>query len=153
MPLSDEVLEAFAFFDNDDNQYLEFPVFEKMVQSLGETPTKNKLTTIFNEVCEDGKADKAKIEQMWPAIVAERKTKHQVEVAFKVFDNRGEGYITDEQFATMLKTVGETLSAEEYQAAFEKAKELSPPDCIDMGDPEAKKPAIQWKPFLDWMMP
>merc|ERR1711918_114571 len=102
MGLSAEVLEAFQFFDKDDNKYLEWAVFEKMVQSLGETPTKGKLKEIWDANCPDGKADEAKVEAMWPAIQKEK-----------------------------------------------KEKELSPPDCKDTDG----KPAIDWKKFLDWMMP
>merc|ERR1711998_747263 len=131
MGLSAEVLEVFQFFDKDDAKYLEWAVFEKMVQSLGETPTKGKLKEIWEANCPEGKADKAKIEAMWPAIQAEKKERAEVETAFRVFDNRGAGFINDEQFATMLKGVGETLSPEEYDAALKKAKAESGPDCKD----------------------
>merc|ERR1712100_202417 len=128
MPLSDEVQEAFAFFDEQDQKYLEWAVFERMVQSLGQTPTRTFLKELFDKTCPDGKA---------------------VETAFKVFDNRGNGFINDEQFQTMLKGVGDNLSPDEYDAALKKAKELSGPNCEDTDG----KPAINWRAFLDWMMP
>merc|ERR1711998_295578 len=88
MGLKDEVEEAFAFFDKDDAGQLEWPIFEKMVQSLGETPTRNDLHLIWDEACPEGKADRAPVEVMWPKIEAKRKSKDQVRDAFRVFDNR-----------------------------------------------------------------
>ena len=88
------------------------------------------------------------IAKMWPAIEAELKERPKVETAFRVFDNRGNGNITIEQFQTMLKGVGDALSPEEYESALKKARELSGEGCEEDG-----KECIKWELFLDWMMP
>ena len=88
------------------------------------------------------------IANMWSNIEAEQKPRAKVETAFRVFDNRGNGNITIEQFQTMLKGVGDALTPEEYESALAKARELSGDGCEEDG-----KECIKWELFLDWMMP
>merc|ERR1712070_725460 len=86
---------------------LDWDTFEKMVQSLGQTPTRNDLKdNIWNkqESCKSsGFCDRAAVEAMWGPITERKKSKQDVLNAFRVFDNRGNGFITDDQFNTMLR--------------------------------------------------
>eukprot|EP00658_Telonema_sp_P-2_P068269 TRINITY_DN5720_c0_g1_i1.p1 TRINITY_DN5720_c0_g1~~TRINITY_DN5720_c0_g1_i1.p1 ORF type:complete len:164 (+),score=51.50 TRINITY_DN5720_c0_g1_i1:246-737(+) len=156
MGLNPQVEEAFQFFDKDNAGYLDLKTFTKMVQSLGQTPTKADMDEIFKAHCPDDKATPETIEAMWPKIEETKKSVDQVETAFKVFDNRGHGWITEDQFKTMMSTVGDGLSPQEYQLALQQARKQSEgiecPDREPMTDVDGKK-AIYYKAFLKWMMP
>merc|ERR1712205_11602 len=73
----------------------------------------------------DGQANRDAVDKMWPAVTACKKTAEEIEVAFKVFDNRGEGWITIDNFSTMMKCVSEQLTETEYQLALKQAKDCS----------------------------
>jgi len=146
MPLSpEEITEAFTFFDTEGNGVLEEEQFTKMVQSLGQTPTKEKLKELYGTHAKEGKIDKAACDAMMPEIEAEKKTKAQVLDAFKVFDNRGDGCITVDNFKQMLGQVGEPLSPPEVQEAVAKALEKAPKDSDG-------KEAIEYGVYVEWMM-
>eukprot|EP00656_Telonema_subtile_P048462 TRINITY_DN577_c0_g1_i1.p1 TRINITY_DN577_c0_g1~~TRINITY_DN577_c0_g1_i1.p1 ORF type:complete len:181 (+),score=70.46 TRINITY_DN577_c0_g1_i1:182-724(+) len=155
MGLKPEVQEAFDFFDKDATGKLDKATFTKMVQSLGQTPTKADIDEIWKK-CPEDVATVAEVEAMWPDIESKKKTVDQVETAFKVFDNRGHGWITEDQFKTMMASVGEGLSPQEYNIALEQARKCSEGIDTDgrdaMTDVDGKK-AIYYRAFLKWMMP
>ena len=86
---------------------------------------------------------------MWPAIEAEAKPRAKVETAFRVFDNRGNGQMTIEQFQLMLKGVGEPLPLHEYEAALHQARSLT----SEAMNEEEGKECIDWEAYLNWLMP
>merc|ERR1712188_238378 len=94
--------------------------------------------------------DSDAVDKMWNDVKATKKTTEEVETAFKVFDNRGGGYITNDSFSTMMKSVGEGLTEQEFQIAFEQAKKCSAGHGLEDVD---GRPAVYYPAFLKWMMP
>merc|ERR1711934_86362 len=140
------VKEAFMFFDQEGKESLDHATFVKMVQSLGQTPTQARLKELLEQYApDDAPVDMAAVEKMMPEIAKEKKSKEDVINAFKVFDNRGNGCISVENFRQMMGSVGEKLTAPEVNEAVTKALEIAKgeEDGID---------AIDYHAYVDWMM-
>merc|ERR1712216_213584 len=141
-----QVTEAFQFFDADGDEMLTEDQFIKMVQSLGQTPTQAKLKELLDSNKNaEGLVDRPACDKMMPEIQAQKKSRTDVIEAFKVFDNRGDGMITVENFKQMMGSVGEKLTATEVQEAVAKATEVAP------GESDGQA-AIEYEKYVEWMM-
>merc|ERR1711907_509393 len=145
MPDAAAVQEAFQFFDKDGDELLTKEEFTKMVQSLGQTPTKAKLSELLDQYAPNGTVNKDACDKMMPEIAKEKKSKQDVIDAFKVFDNRSDGHITVDNFRQMMGNVGEKLTAPEVQEAVAKALEVA------RGQTDGQE-AIDYVAYVDWMM-
>merc|ERR1711865_1252109 len=147
-PDAGAVTEAFQFFDQDNDEKLSRQDFEKMVQSLGQTPTQAALKKLLDEnVDGDELVTKAACDAMMPAIVLEKKDKDAVMNAFAVFDNRSDGNITVVSFRSMMGGVGEKLKPAEVNAAIEQLRTL---DMI-VDNPEYQEETIAYAAYVNWM--
>jgi len=136
--------EAFRFFDQGEKGHLTHDEFIKMVQSLGETPTQEKLKELLGNLGKD-QVERADCDKMLPDIREQRKSKKDVIDAFKVFDNRSDGHITVDNYRTMMGSLGEKLPMSEVQLAIDKALEVAP------GETDGQT-AIVYETYVDWMM-
>merc|ERR1712010_60171 len=138
------IKEAFLFFDKDNDGVLNKEEFTKMVQSLGQTPTRAKLEELMSSMAPDGNVTEDVCTKMMPEIEKEKKTKKDVLDAFKVFDNRSDGKITTDNFRQMMGNVGEKLTATEVGEAVTKAMEVAGCKTDEGGD------AINYAQYVDW---
>merc|ERR1712072_525360 len=139
------VKEAFLFFDKEGKEFLTSEEFIKMVQSLGQTPTKAQLTKLLEEHAPNNEVKMDAVEKMMPEIAKTKKTRKEVLDAFRVFDNRSDDHITVDNFRQMMGQVGEKLDAKEVDEAVAKALEVA------AGETE-NVPAIKYPDYVDWMM-
>merc|ERR1712072_1195343 len=62
------VKEAFLFFDKEGKEFLNHEEFIKMVQSLGQTPTKAQLKVLLEERAPNNEVKMDAVEKMMPEI-------------------------------------------------------------------------------------
>eukprot|EP00116_Pleurobrachia_bachei_P010681 sb/3470943/ len=86
-------------------------------RSLGQNPTETEVTDIINRV--DANKNGVLEFREFVAMMASRITKESMEselrAAFKVFDRDGDGYISAEEFRTLMTSSGDRLTMDEVR--------------------------------------
>jgi len=119
-----EFKEAFAIFDKDGDGTVTSSEIKEVMKSLGQNPTDKELKEMIEEVDEDGNGTiefDEFIVMMAKSMKETERNTADVEAAFKVFDQDGDGFISPEELKSVMLTLGETLSQDEIEEMIREA--------------------------------
>uniref|UniRef100_A0A4W3JMZ5 Troponin C, skeletal muscle n=2 Tax=Callorhinchus milii TaxID=7868 RepID=A0A4W3JMZ5_CALMI len=120
--LSEEMIAefkaAFDMFDADGGGDISTKELGTVMKILGQTPTREELDAIIEEVDEDGSGTidfEEFLVMMVRQLKEEAKGKSEEELAecFRVFDTNADGYIDRDELKEILMTAGEPITDEE----------------------------------------
>merc|ERR1712042_339300 len=120
--LSEEMLNefqaAFNMFDTDGGGDISTAELGIVMKMLGQTPSKEELDEIIEEVDEDGSGsiDFEEFLVMMVRLLKEDqagKSEEELAECFRVFDKNGDGMIDRDEFALIIRSTGEAISEEE----------------------------------------
>ncbi|KAG9473758.1 troponin C, skeletal muscle isoform X1 [Eleutherodactylus coqui] len=122
--LSEEMIAefkaAFDMFDTDGGGDISTKELGTVMRMLGQTPTKEELDAIIEEVDEDGSGT-IDFEEFLVMMVrqmkedAQGKSEEELAECFRIFDKNADGYIDGEELAEILRSSGESITDEEIE--------------------------------------
>uniref|UniRef100_A0A8C5WM36 Troponin C, skeletal muscle n=1 Tax=Leptobrachium leishanense TaxID=445787 RepID=A0A8C5WM36_9ANUR len=122
--LSEEMIAefkaAFDMFDTDGGGDISTKELGTVMRMLGQTPTKEELDAIIEEVDEDGSGT-IDFEEFLVMMVrqmkedAQGKSEEELAECFRIFDKNADGYIDSEELAEILRSSGESITDEEIE--------------------------------------
>ncbi|XP_032829216.1 troponin C, skeletal muscle-like isoform X1 [Petromyzon marinus] len=110
-----EFKAAFDMFDADGGGDISTSELGKVMKLLGQTPTKEELDAIIEEVDEDGSGT-IDFEEFLVMMVRQMKeesagqTEEQLAEAFRILDRNSDGYIDRDELKDILMSTGENVS-------------------------------------------
>ncbi|XP_021094661.1 troponin C, skeletal muscle isoform X3 [Heterocephalus glaber] len=123
--LSEEMIAefkaAFDMFDADGGGDISVKELGTVMRMLGQTPTKEELDAIIEEVDEDGSGT-IDFEEFLVMMVrqmkedAKGKSEEELAECFRVFDRNADGYIDAEELAEIFRASGEHVTDEEIES-------------------------------------
>jgi len=113
-----EFKAAFDIFDTDGGGDISTAELGTVMRMLGQTPSKEELDEIIEEVDEDGSGsiDFEEFLVMMVRLLKEDqagKSEEELAECFRVFDKNGDGMIDRDEFAEILRSTGESITDEE----------------------------------------
>ncbi|XP_068119360.1 troponin C, skeletal muscle isoform X2 [Hyperolius riggenbachi] len=122
--LSEEMIAefkaAFDMFDTDGGGDISTKELGTVMRMLGQTPDKEELDAIIEEVDEDGSGT-IDFEEFLVMMVrqmkedAQGKSEEELAECFRIFDKNADGYIDGEELAEILRSSGESIADEEIE--------------------------------------
>ncbi|CAJ0966121.1 unnamed protein product [Ranitomeya imitator] len=122
--LSEEMIAefkaAFDMFDTDGGGDISTKELGTVMRMLGQTPTKEELDAIIEEVDEDGSGT-IDFEEFLVMMVrqmkedAQGKSEEELAECFRIFDKNADGYIDSEELGEILRSSGESITDEEIE--------------------------------------
>uniref|UniRef100_A0A8C5R918 Troponin C, skeletal muscle n=1 Tax=Leptobrachium leishanense TaxID=445787 RepID=A0A8C5R918_9ANUR len=115
-----EFKAAFDMFDTDGGGDISTKELGTVMRMLGQTPTKEELDAIIEEVDEDGSGT-IDFEEFLVMMVrqmkedAQGKSEEELAECFRIFDKNADGYIDSEELAEILRSSGESITDEEIE--------------------------------------
>ena len=125
--ISDELVhqfkDTFNLFDKDNDGFISVEELEDVMKSLGQSPTKDELKDMVNDVDTDGdgRIDFPEFLTMMSRKVHELDLNKEMEEAFKVFDKDGDGFITPAELKSVLHSLGDKLTNNEITMMMKEA--------------------------------
>jgi len=118
-----ELKEAFSLFDTDHDGKISARELEVVLRSLGQTPSKNEVQDMINEMDIDhnGTIEFNEFLIMMSRNMQETQTTEELEEAFKLFDQDGNGLISPQELKNALKLLGEDLPDDEIHSMIKEA--------------------------------
>uniref|UniRef100_F7HGA7 Troponin C, skeletal muscle n=1 Tax=Macaca mulatta TaxID=9544 RepID=F7HGA7_MACMU len=123
--LSEEMIAefkaAFDMFDADGGGDISVKELGTVMRMLGQTPTKEELDAIIEEVDEDGSGT-IDFEEFLVMMVrqmkedAKGKSEEELAECFRIFDRNADGYIDPEELAEIFRASGEHVTDEEIES-------------------------------------
>uniref|UniRef100_F6W0D2 Troponin C, skeletal muscle n=1 Tax=Equus caballus TaxID=9796 RepID=F6W0D2_HORSE len=123
--LSEEMIAefkaAFDMFDADGGGDISVKELGTVMRMLGQTPTKEELDAIIEEVDEDGSGT-IDFEEFLVMMVrqmkedAKGKSEEELAECFRIFDRNADGYIDAEELAEIFRASGEHVTDEELES-------------------------------------
>ncbi|XP_049636499.1 troponin C, skeletal muscle [Suncus etruscus] len=123
--LSEEMIAefkaAFDMFDADGGGDISVKELGTVMRMLGQTPTKEELDAIIEEVDEDGSGT-IDFEEFLVMMVrqmkedAKGKSEEELAECFRIFDRNADGYIDAEELAEIFRASGEQVTDEEIES-------------------------------------
>ncbi|XP_023052832.1 troponin C, skeletal muscle isoform X1 [Piliocolobus tephrosceles] len=123
--LSEEMIAefkaAFDMFDADGGGDISVKELGTVMRMLGQTPTKEELDAIIEEVDEDGSGT-IDFEEFLVMMVrqmkedAKGKSEEELAECFRIFDKNADGYIDPEELAEIFRASGEHVTDEEIES-------------------------------------
>ncbi|XP_036608232.1 troponin C, skeletal muscle isoform X1 [Trichosurus vulpecula] len=123
--LSEEMIAefkaAFDMFDADGGGDISTKELGTVMRMLGQTPTKEELDAIIEEVDEDGSGT-IDFEEFLVMMVrqmkedAKGKTEEELAECFRIFDRNADGYIDAEELVEIFRASGEHVTDEEIES-------------------------------------
>eukprot|EP00817_Percolomonadidae_sp_ATCC50343_P001042 CAMPEP_0117428656 /NCGR_PEP_ID=MMETSP0758-20121206/8311_1 /TAXON_ID=63605 /ORGANISM="Percolomonas cosmopolitus, Strain AE-1 (ATCC 50343)" /LENGTH=114 /DNA_ID=CAMNT_0005215125 /DNA_START=98 /DNA_END=442 /DNA_ORIENTATION=+ len=94
------------------------------MRGLGKNPTESDLEELLEEVDEDqsGSIDYGEFVLIMSKKTREVETEDEVLEAFRVFDSDGSGFMTPDEFRSVLTSLGETLTDDQVDELLEDAE-------------------------------
>ncbi|XP_048259366.1 calmodulin-like protein 12 [Haliotis rufescens] len=105
----EELLEAFAVFDKDQNGYISAAELRHVMTNLGERLTDDEVEEMIREADMDGNGlIKYQYQILWCLVVARMSEKQKAEYqeAFDLFDKDGDGTITTAELGDVIRSLG-----------------------------------------------
>nr|XP_032646915.1 troponin C, skeletal muscle isoform X1 [Chelonoidis abingdonii] len=122
--LSEEMIAefkaAFDMFDADGGGDISTKELGTVMRMLGQTPTKEELDAIIEEVDEDGSGT-IDFEEFLVMMVrqmkedAKGKSEEELAECFRIFDKNADGYIDAEELTEIFRASGESVTEEEIE--------------------------------------
>ncbi|XP_078508020.1 troponin C, skeletal muscle isoform X1 [Lissotriton helveticus] len=122
--LSEEMIAefkaAFDMFDTDGGGDISTKELGTVMRMLGQTPDKEELDAIIEEVDEDGSGT-IDFEEFLVMMVrqmkedAQGKSEEELAECFRIFDKNADGYIDGEELGEILRSSGEDITEEEIE--------------------------------------
>ncbi|XP_060627786.1 troponin C, skeletal muscle [Anolis sagrei] len=122
--LSEEMIAefkaAFDMFDADGGGDISTKELGTVMRMLGQTPTKEELDAIIEEVDEDGSGT-IDFEEFLVMMVhqmkedAKGKSEEELAECFRIFDRNADGYLDAEELIEIFRASGETVSESEIE--------------------------------------
>lgn len=118
-----ELKDAFALFDVDGNGMISTKELGDVLKSMGVNPTRAELMDMISEVDTDqnGEIDFDEFCLMMAKRMVSETEDEEIVKAFKMFDRRGVGFITADDFRTVMTSLGDKLSEDEAEAIIHEA--------------------------------
>uniref|UniRef100_A0A9L0TSG8 Acyl-coenzyme A thioesterase 8 n=5 Tax=Euteleostomi TaxID=117571 RepID=A0A9L0TSG8_HORSE len=116
-----EFKAAFDMFDADGGGDISVKELGTVMRMLGQTPTKEELDAIIEEVDEDGSGT-IDFEEFLVMMVrqmkedAKGKSEEELAECFRIFDRNADGYIDAEELAEIFRASGEHVTDEELES-------------------------------------
>mmetsp|Transcript_123378 Transcript_123378/g.349528 ORF Transcript_123378/g.349528 Transcript_123378/m.349528 type:complete len:161 (+) Transcript_123378:71-553(+) len=117
--------DGFALFDKDADGVITIRELGTLMRSLGQNPGEAELETMVNEVDADGSGTIDFPEFLSLMAIRGRTNASEEDVlmdAFKSFDKDEVGFITEENFISVMTTFGEKMSPEEVGEVIDQIK-------------------------------
>jgi len=113
-----EFKAAFDIFDTDGGGDISTAELGTVMKMLGQTPSKEELDEIIEEVDEDGSGsiDFEEFLVMMVRLLKEDqagKSEEELAECFRIFDKNGDGMIDRDEFAEIIRSTGETVTEAE----------------------------------------
>lgn len=108
-----ELSATFQSFDVDGTGSIDSEELEQLMQALGQTPTKDELAQMLEDMDEDGNGTIELDEFLTTMSKRSDGFKKEVKLAFHVFDKNGDGFIEREEVEDVFRTIGEKLTRRE----------------------------------------
>jgi len=138
-----EFKQAFNLFDKDMDGWITVDELETVLRSLGQTPSKDELASMVNEVDPEGKAQ-INQEQLYTMIAVKMaSTQDEIAECFKYFDKDSDSFIEAAELKQVMESLGEPLSMNEIT---EMIKALDTNNKGKVSYAEFKKMAQELKP-------
>lgn len=118
-----EFREAFALFDKDGDGTISSTELETILKSLGQTPTREELQDMINEVDVDGNGT-VDFHEFLTMMASKNRTasaEDEIREAFCVFDKDGNGKISADELKNVMINLGEKLTDEELEEMIREA--------------------------------
>ncbi|XP_053250751.1 troponin C, skeletal muscle isoform X1 [Podarcis raffonei] len=115
-----EFKAAFDMFDADGGGDISTKELGTVMRMLGQTPTKEELDAIIEEVDEDGSGT-IDFEEFLVMMVrqmkedAKGKSEEELAECFRIFDRNGDGFLDAEELVEIFRLSGEPVSEEEIE--------------------------------------
>merc|ERR1711924_45384 len=118
-----EYKDAFSLFDKDGSGSISTEELGQVMKNLGQSPSKEELDCMVKEVDTDGNGEICFDEflEMMRKQVDSSDPEQDLREAFAVFDKDNSGTIDASELAEVMKTLGESLTAEEIQEMIKEA--------------------------------
>ncbi|XP_075246684.1 calmodulin-like [Convolutriloba macropyga] len=110
-----ELREAFNLFDTDGSGSISTLELGEVLATLGEPATEEELATIIAEVDKDGNGeiDFPEFLQMMAGKLKERKLEDDLQEAFRIFDQNGDGLVSPAELKFVMVNLGEEIDDED----------------------------------------
>ncbi|KGG50401.1 calmodulin [Mitosporidium daphniae] len=107
-----ELKEAFSLFDKNNDGRITIQELGRVMHALGQHPSESEISDMLNEVDADGDGtiDFFEFLTMMARKVKDVDAEAELKEAFDVFDKNGDGFISSEELALVLKNLGEPAS-------------------------------------------
>ncbi|KAM9296913.1 troponin C, skeletal muscle [Gastrophryne carolinensis] len=121
-----EFKAAFDMFDTDGGGDISTKELGTVMRILGQTPTKEELDAIIEEVDEDGSGT-IDFEEFLVMMVrqmkedAQGKSEEELAECFRIFDKNADGYIDAEELGEILRSSGESIAEDEIEELMKDA--------------------------------
>ena len=115
--------ETFTMFDKDGDGHITTKEVQEMMFTLGQYPTEEEVADMVNEVDtnRNGTIDFNEFLTMMARKKNAKEEEEETLEAFRVFDVDGDGFITADELRTVMKKLGENLSAAEVDEMIRTA--------------------------------
>ena len=106
---------AFDLFDNDNDGKIDIAELGKAIQKMGQKLTEDDLKEMIKEVDSDynGTIEFSEFVQLMESKMKDNDSEEEIFEAFKIFDKKGNGYITKNDIKNVMSSLHEPLAQEE----------------------------------------
>jgi len=116
-------LEVFAFFDQDNNGYIELEELVIVFGNLGVEVTKEELKQKIDDVDveRNGKISFSEFVALMRETITDIHDEKRLQEAFSIFDSDGNGEIDIDELDTMMKKLGQELESDQIKEMIKAA--------------------------------
>ncbi|KAJ3128121.1 calmodulin-like 3, partial [Nowakowskiella sp. JEL0407] len=110
-----EYRDAFALFDSDADQLLNYSEIATVVRALGGNPTEAQILSLAKNVDKEKKGllSFADFLEIIPNCISDADQSSEIKEAFRIFDKTDSGVISASELKHVLTSIGEKLTTEQ----------------------------------------
>ncbi|SPP75543.1 blast:Calmodulin [Drosophila guanche] len=118
-----EIREAFSVYDRENTGSITCRELGVVLRSLGQTPTEAELYDMIEEIDADssGSIEFMEFLQMMAKKYQVLNLDESVMAAFRVFDSDEDGYVTAQEMRSVIDSLGQKMSDQEFDDMFRVA--------------------------------
>ena len=119
-----EYREAFALFDNKNNNTISTKDLPTVLRSLGQNPSESEIGDITQQADPDGSGavDFETFLSMIQTKLKDQDSEAEIRESFRVFDKEGNGKISAPELRHIMTTLGEKLTEDEVDEMLNEAE-------------------------------